>query len=67
MRMLRDCAGIGDKRTDRQTGRRADAQTEIGAVVQRRTDEVILDYGVEATNTWWALGHAKASPVKTHW
>jgi hypothetical protein len=28
-------------------------------VVQRRTDELLLDYGVEATDTWWPLGRAK--------
>ena len=28
-------------------------------MVQRRTDELLLDYGVEATDTWWPLGRAK--------
>ena len=33
--------------------------TRSAAVVQRRTDELLLDYGVEATDTWWPLGRAK--------
>jgi hypothetical protein len=39
--------------------------TRSAAVVQRRTDELVLDYGVEATDTWWPLGRAKVGRLST--